>query len=229
MSMVLMIGLCLSAIVTWLAVARGWKRVEYAAKPLVIILLLAWLVYKTGLDSLPRACFGLGLLFSLAGDVLVMVSYSRLSNRWFMAGLASFLLAHLAYIAGLNSPIQKIPALWGIVFGTLLALAVVRLLRRVLDALVDKKLNRLVLPVMFYGLALTIMLLSAILTGFRSDWKPDPVMLVVSGAVLFTISDVILAWNKFVKPIRRGRLWTMILYHFGQVALIAGAILQFGR
>jgi uncharacterized membrane protein YhhN len=229
MNNLLIIGVSLAAILTWVAVARGWKRVEYTAKPLVIILLLAWLVSKTGLDSFPLACFGLGLLFSLAGDVLVMVSYTRLSNRWFMAGLVSFLLAHLAIIAGLNTPMQKVPALWGIVFGTLLALAVVRLLRRILSALVEKKLNRLVLLVIFYGLALTIMLLSAILTAFRSDWKPDPVMLVVSGAVLFTLSDVILAWNKFVKPIRRGRLLTMILYHFGQAALVAGAVLQFGR
>ena len=49
------------------------------------------------------------------------------------------------------------------------------------------------------------------------------------GAILFIFSDTLLAWNKFVKPIRRGRLALMIAYHLGQMALIAGAKGQFGK
>jgi hypothetical protein len=40
---------------------------------------------------------------------------------------------------------------------------------------------------------------------------------------------VLLAWNKFVKPVRGGRLALMITYHLGQLALIAGAVGQFSR
>ena len=40
---------------------------------------------------------------------------------------------------------------------------------------------------------------------------------------------MLLAWNKFVHPIRRGRLALMIAYHLGQMALIAGAVEQLGK
>ena len=47
-----------------------------------------------GFGSLPLICFGLGIFFSLAGDVFLMVSYVRFSDRWFLPGLVAFLLAH---------------------------------------------------------------------------------------------------------------------------------------
>jgi hypothetical protein len=48
------------------------------------------------------------------------------------------------------------------------------------------------------------------------------------GAFLFYLSDVILAWNKFVSPIKNGRIINIGLYHLGQIGLIAGVISQFG-
>jgi len=48
------------------------------------------------------------------------------------------------------------------------------------------------------------------------------------GAFLFYISDIILAWNKFVAPIQYGRIYNIAAYHLGQIMLIAGVIAQFG-
>jgi hypothetical protein len=73
------------------------------------------------------------------------------------------------------------------------------------------------------------MLLSAILTFYRVDWKPSASGLVSLGAILFYFSDIILAWNKFVKPVRNGRVMNMITYHLGQIALVSGVLLQFGK
>jgi uncharacterized membrane protein YhhN len=53
--------------------------------------------------------------------------------------------------------------------------------------------------------------------------------LVTVGAILFYSSDVVLAWNKFVNPIKNGRLANMILYHLGQAALVAGVLIQFAK
>jgi hypothetical protein len=47
------------------------------------------------------------------------------------------------------------------------------------------------------------------------------------GAFLFFLSDIILAWNKFVAPINNGRIINIGLYHLGQIALIAGVVMQF--
>jgi len=76
---------------------------------------------------------------------------------------------------------------------------------------------------------ITVMLLSAMLTLFRGDWKSTPSLVVSTGAILFYFSDLLLAWDRFVTPVRNGRLINMVLYHLGQIALIFGAVLQFGK
>ena len=59
------------AIIDWLAVAKKWRPLECIAKPAVIIALLAWLWSIGGVDEHLK-WFALGLIFSLAGDILFM-------------------------------------------------------------------------------------------------------------------------------------------------------------
>jgi uncharacterized membrane protein YhhN len=217
----------LVAAADWLAVAKGWKKVEYLAKPGAMGMLLGLLALASGFGSLPRACFGVGIFLSLLGDVFLMVSYARLSNRWFLAGLVCFLLVHVAYIIGLNIPLSGVPVVWGLGIALILALTARRLLGRILEGVRAKGLRRLVAPVAAYGMVITLMLLSALLTLSRLDWKPSASALVALGACLFFSSDVLLAWNRYVTPVRNGRLLNMIAYHLGQAALVVGCILQF--
>ena len=220
------------AVMDWVAVAKGWKKVEYIAKPGtmgVLFLLLVQGLAVTKFTSLPLLFFSLGILLSLAGDIFLMVSYARLSNRWFLAGLVGFLLAHVAYIIGLNTPVQAASPIWAIGIGIILAMSAARILRRILAGVREKGLSRLVFPVVAYGTVITLMLLSAILTLYRLDWMTSASGLVNLGAILFYASDIILAWNKFVKPVRNGRVINMATYHLGQIALIAGVILQFAK
>jgi uncharacterized membrane protein YhhN len=221
--------LFLVAAIDWVAVARGWKKVEYIAKPAVMLLLLGILTLVCGFSCLPLICFGLGIFFSLAGDVFLMVSYTRFSDRWFIPGLIAFLLAHVSYIIGLNTPLPDVSPIWSLGVAFILALTAARILRRILAGIRQKGLLRLVRPVGIYGMVITLMLLSAMLTLFNSAWRASASGLVALGATLFYFSDVLLAWNKFVNPIRNGRLANMILYHLGQFALVAGVILQFGK
>jgi uncharacterized membrane protein YhhN len=221
--------LFLVAAIDWVAVARGWKKVEYIAKPAVMLLLLGILTLVCGFSCLPLICFGLGIFFSLAGDVFLMVSYTRFSDRWFIPGLIAFLLAHVSYIIGLNTPLPDVSPIWSLGVAFILALSAARILRRILAGIRQKGLLRMVRPVGIYGMVITLMLLSAMLTLFNSAWKASASGLVALGATLFYFSDVLLAWNKFVNPIRNGRLANMILYHLGQFALVAGVILQFGK
>jgi alkenylglycerophosphocholine/alkenylglycerophosphoethanolamine hydrolase len=219
----------LIAILDWLAVAKGWKKVEYVAKPSAMLVLLGPLVFLARFGSVPLICFSLGIFFSLVGDVFLMFSYARFSDRWFLPGLAAFLLAHLTYIIGLNIPSPGASPLWSFGLGILLALSAARLLRRILAGVTQKGLGRLVRPVALYGMVITLMLLSALLTFFSSWWNVSAAALVASGAILFYFSDTLLAWDKFVIPVKNGRLVDMILYHLGQLALVAGVLLQFAK
>ena len=225
----LFIAVLAAAVANWVAVAKGWKKAETIAKPITMVLLFGYLALAGGFGATPLICFGLGIFLSLVGDIFLMISYARFSNRWFLPGLAAFLLAHVAYIIGLNTPFGEPSPLWAIGIGILLAMTAGRILRRILAGVREKGLRRLVVPVMAYGTVITLMLLAAILTIFRADWKTSASGLVCLGAILFYFSDITLAWNKFVKPVRNGRVMNMITYHLGQIALIAGVVIQFRR
>ena len=221
MNLLACIALGFAALQSW-SLLKKHRPLEYLSKPAVMTVLFIWLWTSTGLEG-ASLWFGLGILFSLAGDVILMLAPVRL----FLAGLIAFLLAHVAYFLGLNIP----PAPFNMLtvgIAVLIILAALPLIRRILQSLVHKGLRRLVEPVRYYATVIALMLFSALMTLFRTDWLSTPAYLVSAGAVLFVASDLILAWNKFVRPIRQGRLVLMITYHLGQMALIAGAVMQFG-
>jgi uncharacterized membrane protein YhhN len=224
MELILIIATLVCAVVDWAAVAKGWRKVEIFTKPATMVLLFGYLAYVGGFRLAPLIFFGSGLIFSLVGDIFLLFS-----DRWFLPGLGAFLLAHVSYILGMNIPFGQSSPLWGTVIGILLAIVAGRLLKRIIASLRSKGLNTLVVPVVVYGLVITLMLLSAILTNYRPDWNITSAVLVSVGAFLFFFSDVILAWNKFVVPIRNGRIINMVTYHVGQIALIAGVLIQFPR
>jgi uncharacterized membrane protein YhhN len=216
----------LAAALDWVAVARGWRRVEYAAKPAALAVLLAWLALAGGFGSPALVCFGIGLFASLVGDVLLMVSYRRPSERWFLAGLAAFLVTNLAYLVGLITPLTQVSFFWVVGLGLVVALAASGLIRRVRAGVEEKGLYRLTVPVTIYGVVLTATLLAALLTLYRSDWEKPAAALAGLGAILFYASDVVLAWDKFIAPLRRARLINIVPYHLGQLALVAGVLLH---
>ena len=214
----------LTAIVEWVAVHKNWRKVEYAAKPGVMVFLLAWFMLTSGLRG-PVIWFGLGILLSLVGDVFLMLSNER---RWFLFGLGAFLLAHVAYILGFNSPPPPFNGMTFVV-ALMVLVSALPLIRRVLLGAARKGLRRMIELVRVYATVISLMLFSALMTLFRTDWLSMPAYLVSLGAVLFISSDLVLAWNKFVNPVRGGKLVLMITYHLGQMALIAGAVGQFGK
>ena len=218
-----LLGLTLAAAsLDWLAVFNSWRKVEYAAKPAVMAFLFAWLAVTSHFTAVPPAWFGAGLVFSLVGDTFLMFS-----DRWFVLGLASFLMAQLMYVAGFNIPLPNVPPIWGFGLAVVLGLGSARVLGRITESLGTKGMRRLVGPVMLYGMIITLMLLSALLTIFRPEWSVLASLSVCIGAFLFYLSDVVLAWNRFVHPIRNGRLVNMVLYHLGQIALIVGVVSRF--
>ena len=81
----------------WVALARGWVRTDYAAKPGALLALIAWLwLYVQPRPGDLAGYILIGLFFSLIGDVLLM-----LPNEQFLGGLGAFLVAHLAYCIAL--------------------------------------------------------------------------------------------------------------------------------
>ena len=204
-----------------LALWKKWLRLEYLAKPAVMLVLFLWLWISIGLSGAPL-WFGIGILLSLTGDVLLMISL----DRFFLAGLMVFLLAHVAYLIGFNTPVPEISA-WGFILAIMVGLGSMRIVRRILIALTANGQVRMRAPIIIYGTVISLMLLSAMMKLTDLTWNTGAAALVGVGAFLFYISDIILAWNKFVSPIQHGRIYNIGAYHLGQIALIAGVIAQF--
>ena len=221
MEIILPVLLFGSAILDWIATFKEWRRAEIFAKPSVMIFLFLGLYAETRLHG-ALLWFGIGILFSLIGDVLLLSP-----DRLFLPGLVAFLLAHIAYIVGFNNEVVVFGA-WDVFLVAMILLAAFRILQRLILALQSKGMNRLILPVEVYGLTISTMLFFAMRTIANSNWQAGEAGLVSIGAFLFYISDSILAWNRFVSPIKNGRLLNIIAYHLGQIALIIGMAMHFG-
>ena len=213
----LLIGVALIvAIADWVAVATQRKTLEYFAKPGVMLVLLVWLWQASGFSG-SLVWFGLGLVFSMAGDICLMLPRER-----FIAGLVAFLLAHVAYVVGFNQTPTAFN-LAGFVLAVLVTLVFLRVYRRIAAGLDASGQPALKTPVLIYSLVISVMLLSALLTLAADTWQAGAAILVSAGALLFFLSDALLAWNKFVTPIKWGRLAVIITYHLGQILITVGA------
>lgn len=204
-----------------IAVSRSLHRWEYMAKPAVMICLFFWLYSSTGLQG-NAFWFGLAVAFSLLGDVLLISA-----ERTFLLGLIAFLFAHISYVTGFREEIVTVTA-WSLILAVFIAINIGRLLRRIVGAMRIRGENKLILPVVLYGTVISVMLYAAMSTIYNPAWKTNASFFVSLGAFLFCASDAILAWNKFVSPLKNGRTWNISLYYLGQIGLIAGVIAQFG-
>lgn len=185
-------------------------------KPLIVLSLLAFYFLKV--DSKNHLFIG-SLTFCWLGDVLLL--FNHRNEIFFLAGLGSFLVAHVSLIVlygklktkkgeGMNGP-QKARASFPII------LAGTGLVTILYPALGDLK-----IPVMAYTFALLLMILRAIyrygFTSLQSFWS------VTVGALLFMISDSLLAINKFLQPVDSAELLIMTTY-MGAVYMITKGVI----
>src|SRR5690606_6566403 len=143
----------------------------------------------------------LGLLFSLAGGVFPMLPRAR-----FVAGLVSFLIGHLFYIAAFAVQAGGTLALPGLLaFAACCVLLLATLLPRT---------GRLRVPVIAYAVVLSTMGWQA-----SAQWAMHDDMrslLALAGAVLFILSDSILALDRFVRPFAAAQALLLSTYYLAQ-------------
>ena len=187
------------AVADWLAVWRSSKSLEYLAKPLTLVALTGVALTLVPEDETMRTWFVVALVLSLAGDVFLM-----LPRNLFVAGLASFLLGHLAYVAGFG-----VGEAWPWILGVALVGAAVG--TPIVRALLRDGHGELLGPVLAYMAVISLMVACAIGDG-------DPRAIV--GAALFMFSDSVIAWNRFVRPLAWAPVTIMVTYHLGQAGLV---------
>lgn len=186
------------------AILRHSKRLEYATKPAVMVLLIAAALLLHPANQGERALFVVALVLGLAGDVLLM-----LPDDYLLAGIGAFLAGHVAYALGFR--FAGFSAV-GLLAGTVIAAATAGLLlRRILSALHASGRAKLGNPVIAYAIVISLMTVSATASGN---------LVAAAGGLLFFFSDVIFAWYRFVKPVQWGQPVNIVMYQAGQALLV---------
>ncbi|MBV8979671.1 MAG: lysoplasmalogenase [Acidimicrobiia bacterium] len=183
--------------------ARSNKRVEYVCKPAVMVALIVVALVLHPTHGGRRDWFVAALVLSMLGDIFLM-----LPRDLFVAGLASFLLAHLAYVVGFRQHGGSAVA-WALAAAAVVVVDAT-LARPVLGA-VRRRHAELLVPVVAYLVVISAMASAALATG---------IALAIAGAVLFIASDTLIAWNRFVGARPWMPLAIIVTYHVGQSGLV---------
>ena len=209
-----------AAVVDWVAVGSGNRRLEYAAKPAVLgaLVAAAAVLPLDHTDLVARRWwFVAALACCLVGDVLLM-----LPGNLFVPGLAAFLVGHGLFIVGLLQPPAPpgVPPFSFAVTGLVAAAVVVVAVESVpgailLRSLVTARHEALVAPVCVYTAAIATMVVLAVNVG---------VVAAAIGSVLFLVSDTLLSWNRFVRPVPSGPLAVHVTYHLAQGLLVVSLL-----
>jgi len=203
----------------WAAVWRGWRKISYLTKPMVLFLMSIWF-WTVSVPEGPALWFGLGLFFSLLGDGFLLFS-----NRYFIYGLIAFLAAQVAYVIGFSCYLPPISGpFWFLLIAQVCVWAAM-IVGLVIKLSSNPSHRKMIIPAGVYAAVLNMMFFSAVWTLFRPDWTALASGLAASGALLFFSSDILLALDRFARPFPHARLWVRVTYHLGQLALVAGAAL----
>jgi uncharacterized membrane protein YhhN len=179
------------------------KAPLWIVKPAATISIIALAVLRPGGGSpgVYKSFLIAGLVFSLAGDVFLIDP-----DKLFKAGLAAFLVAQILYIRAFLSvtpaKVDFLSVLPLLLFGMFMM------------AILFPHLGKLKIPVAVYILVITVM------AGLAADryvvMGGRLALRAFAGAILFLISDAILALNKFARKIPYGRAMNLTTYFIAQ-------------
>lgn len=187
---------------------RQWS-LTYVFKPLTMLLILG-LALQGGQSDFYRNAIVTGLTLSLIGDIFLMLKPAR-----FLAGLAAFLFAHLAYLIAFASLVQNAHPI---------ASAAALIAGLIMLHFLWPGLGRLRLPVILYVTAIIAMVAAASSAALEAPSIGR--LTAAAGAIAFMISDAILGVARFRQAFPAAQGLILSSYYLGQglIALSAGSL-----
>ncbi|VXC52702.1 Membrane protein [Pseudomonas sp. 8Z] len=186
----------------------GDTQLGLLAKGIPVIALLFWL--RQTKPGVYRRWISLGLLFSLAGDLLL-----AWPGDLFVQGLSAFLFAHLAYLrAYLHN--TRHPALLALLPALLIG-------GGMFAVLANAGLGQLLMPVACYVTAISLMFWRALAQLGHPRLQPRSTWLAAGGAALFVLSDSLIGIDRFLVSFDAAPYAIIVTYWLGQWGITASA------
>lgn len=183
-----------------IAAYRGPKWAYYFTKPFTMVGIIVVCLVNGEMHVYSWAIL-IALACSLVGDIFLMLPSDR-----FIAGLASFLLAHIAYSVAFMSQWQGAQHVGLLLLCASVGMVAFLFLRPVLGAFT--------VPVAVYVMVITVMAYAAWL--YWTQTQSQAALLASLGATLFVLSDFILAINRFRYAFRAATALIMTTYFVAQ-------------
>lgn len=199
-----------------MGIAVNISGLHFAAKPLLILTLILYLaLQKTSTQG--KNLLLAGLIFSWMGDMFLLFENSY--SLFFIFGLISFLTTHIFYIVyflKIKSPAVSLLNKNPLVILLVLSYGVT------LVFFLYPKLGDLKFPVTVYATVICLMLLCSLHVYLKVNAPAN--LYYIFGALLFVISDSLLALNKFYRPFKFGGAGIMLTYCAAQYFIVKGFI-----
>jgi uncharacterized membrane protein YhhN len=207
----------LAGLLDLIFVLQDAQDLRFFTKPLIVFCLLVYFLRLTrGIkNTILRSSISAALIFSILGDILLLFP------ELFLFGLGAFFMAHLSYIIGFKFLQDKAFSIDQVNFIKQFFYNLpIYLLVAVLYFLIQPQLHELKIPVILYIMIIVTMVSTARerfqKTNVESFW------LVFIGAILFMISDAILALNMFYQTFSESGILVMGTYMIAQLLIVLG-------
>jgi uncharacterized membrane protein YhhN len=189
------------------------RKLIYFCKPLATILILIAAALPGTLSADPYAlAIGVGLLFSLLGDI-----WEMLSRRHFLKALISFLITHICYTLAFLTASPKIQFLWPALPLGLIGAIILAYLWPALSAGMKAAVG------VYVGVIVVMVTLAA---GRALACSSPGTLIAAIGALLFLASDAVLAVNRFRRPFRAAQAVILGTYFTGQLLIALSVALH---
>ena len=164
----------------------------------------------------------IGLICGMVGDILLNLRYlsAQYGQKIFILGILIFLAGHVMYLIALCSYSENV---WIAAVLGIIATAVI--LKLLFSVITDEKKMK-VFGVFYIG---AVVLMTAVAIGNLIAVQKIGRLLFSVGAILFTLSDIVMIANTFQKSeIRHSmRVTNIVMYYVGQILLAASLFLEY--
>ena len=198
----------------------GVAWISIAVKSLIIPLLIwLYLRFVRGHWNRFHSMIIIALIFSWIGDITLQLT--QFQESFFLVGLGSFLITQLIYMVAFFIT----PGKNTLFFRKIYLLIPVALYGWGILWLLSAGLGDMKLPVTVY----TVVILSMLLAAVNREKKVNrqSFLLVLAGAILFVLSDSMIAINKFSQPFELARIAIMSSYITAQYLIAIGCTRQY--
>lgn len=189
------------------------RSAQIILKPLAAIGFLILAISFGALDNAYGQFIFAGLIACALGDVFLL---SRQSQTVFRLGMLAFAIGHICYVLAAGQILRPDMSMLVFLATGVLGLGIGLCVFKSLKSNLPKD---MVWPVGVYTLIISLMLARA----FQTDMNGSHLFL-LAGAILFAISDIFVARDRFVAPNPKNA-WAITPLYFGAQAMFALSVL----